>query len=102
MKFHGKVYVMPRADLLDPQGKAVSGALKQLGFGTVGDARVGKVIEVSFEADDSDAALASLRDMCEKLLVNPVTEDYDYILMTEESSQAPEGEPPPASPPQKE
>jgi len=102
MKFQGKVYVMPRADLLDPQGKAVTGALKQLGFGGVGDARVGKVIELAFEADDADAALASLREMCEKLLVNPVTEDYDYILMTEESPSAPEGQSSAVSPPQKE
>lgn len=88
MKFRGRVYVMPRADLLDPQGKAVGGALKQLGFVAVSDVRVGKLIEVAFEADDSDAALAQLREMCEKLLVNPITEDFDYILMSEDSPQA--------------
>jgi len=94
MRFRGKVYVMPRADLLDPQGKAVGGALKQLGFAGVSDVRVGKVVEVSFEADDGDAAAAHLREMCEKLLVNPITEDYDYILMAEDSPQASQEEPP--------
>jgi len=88
MKFRGKVYVMPRGDLLDPQGKAVGGALKQLGFSEVSDVRIGKLIEVSFEADDGDDAAAHLREMCEKLLVNPITEDYDYILMAEDGAQA--------------
>ena len=81
MKYAGIVTIMLREDLLDPAGKAVKGSLQQLGFGSVEDVRVGKQIKVTLEADDPDAALALLEEMCKKLLVNPVTEDYDKMLM---------------------
>jgi phosphoribosylformylglycinamidine synthase len=62
--------------VLDVQGKAVAGALKDLGFG-VGDARVGKVIEIQLEGDlDPATAEAQVREMCEKLLANTVIESY--------------------------
>lgn len=88
MKFIGKVYVMPRADLLDPQGNAVRSALHNLGFRTVEDVRVGKEIDVTFEAEDGNTALERLKEMCEKLLVNPITEQYEMILLAE-GTQAP-------------
>jgi phosphoribosylformylglycinamidine synthase len=63
--------------VLDVQGKAVAGALKELGFGAVEDARVGKVIEISLDGDlDPDAAKAQVTEMCEKLLANTVIESY--------------------------
>ncbi len=92
MRFIGKVYIMPRKDLLDPQGNAVLTALKHLGFTEVKDVRVGKAIDVFFEADEAEAALGKLKDMCEKLLVNPITEDYDYILMSDEGGKNAEAE----------
>jgi phosphoribosylformylglycinamidine synthase len=59
------------------QGKAVAGALKELGFGAVEDARVGKVIEISLDGDlDPDTAKAQVTEMCEKLLANTVIESY--------------------------
>jgi phosphoribosylformylglycinamidine synthase len=62
--------------VLDVQGKAVAGALQDLGFG-VGDARVGKVIEIQLEGDlDPATAEAQVREMCEKLLANTVIESY--------------------------
>ena len=63
--------------VLDVQGKAVAGALKELGFAAVEDARVGKVIEIELDGDlDPQTAEAQVRDMCEKLLANTVIESY--------------------------
>jgi phosphoribosylformylglycinamidine synthase len=63
--------------VLDVQGKAVAGALKELGFGGVHDARVGKVIEIQLDGDlDPATAEAQVKEMCEKLLANTVIESY--------------------------
>jgi phosphoribosylformylglycinamidine synthase len=63
--------------VLDVQGKAVAGALKELGFGGVEDARVGKRIEITLDgAIDRATAEAEVREMCEKLLANTVIESY--------------------------
>ncbi len=86
MKYIGIAYIYLREDLLDPQGKAVMGGLRQLGFDTVENVRVGKQIKVMFEAKDADEGLARLDEMCKKLLVNPVIEDYETILMAMEDS----------------
>jgi phosphoribosylformylglycinamidine synthase PurS subunit len=70
------VRVIPRSGLLDPQGQAVEHALGVLGFAGVTNVRVGKAIELSVEAASPDAAEAQVRAMCERLLANPVTEDF--------------------------
>ncbi len=63
--------------VLDVQGKAVAGKLKDLGFPAVHDARVGKVIEIQLAGDlDPATAEAQVKDMCEKLLANTVVESY--------------------------
>ncbi len=62
--------------VLDVQGKAVAGALKDLGFGGVQDARVGKRIEIELEGVDRATAEAQVKEMCEKLLANTVIESY--------------------------
>src|SRR5262249_10033598 len=63
--------------VLDVQGKAVAGALKDLGFGDVHDARVGKVIEIQLAGDlDPATAESQVKEMCEKLLANTVIESY--------------------------
>lgn len=67
------VTVMPRAGVLDPQGQAVGGALASLGFEGVGEVRVGRRIEV--EVDVTDPAAAA-REMAERLLANPLIEDF--------------------------
>lgn len=70
------IRVIPRAGLLDPQGQVVEHALGSLGFGGVQDVRIGKAIELTVEADSPTAAEAQVRQMCERLLANPVTEDF--------------------------
>ena len=71
-----RVLVMPRAGVLDPQGKAVARALTGLGFEGVEAARQGKVLELELAETDPAAAEAALAAMCERLLANPVIEDY--------------------------
>ncbi len=67
------VTVMPRAEILDPQGQTVARALQQLGFEDVGEVRIGKQIVLDLDGDDPRARA---EDMCKKLLVNPLVEDY--------------------------
>jgi phosphoribosylformylglycinamidine synthase PurS subunit len=76
MTYRVHVRVMPRTGLLDPQGQAVEHALTALGFEEAGSVRVGRAIELDVDAGSRDEAEARARQMCDKLLANPVTEDY--------------------------
>lgn len=76
MTFRVHVRVIPRPGLLDPQGQAVEHALAALGFAGVGEVRIGKAIELRLEADSATDAERMARTMCERLLANPVTEDF--------------------------
>jgi len=78
--FRVEVRVMPRAALLDPQGQAVERALQALGFGEVGRVRMGKHLVLELDAASRDEALARARTMCDRLLANPVTEDYEVVV----------------------
>ncbi|HXI21149.1 MAG TPA: phosphoribosylformylglycinamidine synthase subunit PurS [Gemmatimonadales bacterium] len=76
MRFKVHVRVVPRAGLLDPQGQAVEHALGALGFPEASEVRVGRAIELSVTAGSSEEARTRAKAMCDKLLANPVTEDY--------------------------
>jgi phosphoribosylformylglycinamidine synthase PurS subunit len=76
-QFRVSVHVIPRRGLLDPQGKAVCDALHNLGFAAVGDVHVGRHLVIETEAQDAAAAETSVRTMCQRLLANPVTEDFE-------------------------
>jgi len=71
-----RVIVTLKNGVLDPQGKAIEGALDGLGFGDVGAVRQGKVFDVELTGSDKAAAQAELEQMCEKLLANTVIENY--------------------------
>ena len=71
-----RVHITPKEGVLDPQGKAIAGALGALGFAGVGEVRQGKVIEIDLAERDPVRARQIVRDMCEKLLANTVIEDY--------------------------
>lgn len=77
MTFQVHIHIVPRKGLLDPQGKAVADALHALGFGDVRDVRVGRHLVVETTAANAAAAEQAARAMCEKLLANPVTEDFE-------------------------
>ena len=67
---------MPKPEILDPQGKAVHGALPRLGFSGVNDVRQGKRFELEVDGEVTDEVLAAVRQMAETLLSNPVIENY--------------------------
>jgi phosphoribosylformylglycinamidine synthase PurS subunit len=70
------VEVMPKPEILDPQGKAVLGALPRLGFAGVSDVRQGKRFELEIEGEITDDVLAEVHKMAEMLLSNPVIENF--------------------------
>ena len=74
-----KVYITLKPSLLDAQGKVVQGALHQLGYEGVGQVRIGKYVEMSVA--DGPQRDAHIMEMCEKLLANPVIEDYRYEVL---------------------
>ena len=71
-----RITVMPKAGVLDPQGKAIGHALGSLGFNGVGEVRAGKVIELELTEADAGAALATAEDMARRLLANTVIESF--------------------------
>ncbi len=75
--FRCAIHIVPRRGILDPQGKAVADALHSLGFTDVSNVRVGRHVIVETQAPSADAARAAITAMCEKLLANPVTEDFE-------------------------
>ena len=73
------VLVRPKPGILDPQGEAVESSLRQLGF-SVGETRVGRVVDVEVDAASSEEARAQVEAMCERLLANPLIESYEIKL----------------------
>jgi phosphoribosylformylglycinamidine synthase len=73
------VLVRPKPGILDPQGQAVESSLRHLGF-DVGEARVGRLVDVELATTDRSEALAQLERMCEQLLTNPLIESYAIEL----------------------
>jgi phosphoribosylformylglycinamidine synthase PurS subunit len=73
------VLVRPKPGILDPQGQAVESSLRHLGF-EVGEARVGRLVDVEVATDDRADAIAQLERMCEQLLANPLIESYAIEL----------------------
>ena len=82
MKYSVQVHIMPLKELLDPQGKAVLGGLKNLGLGSVEDVRVGKHISLQVEAASKEEAKNIAEEASRKLLANTVMEYYDIEVNT--------------------
>jgi phosphoribosylformylglycinamidine synthase len=76
-KFRIAVHITPRKGLLDPQGNAVKDALHTLGFKSVKDVHIGRYIVIETDAYDAITAEEEVTQMCQKLLANPVTEDFE-------------------------
>jgi len=73
------VLVRPKQGILDPQGQAVESSLRQLGF-AVGEARIGRLVDLEVDETDATAARAAVERMCEQLLANPLIESYEIKL----------------------
>ena len=79
MRFAATIHVRPKAEVRDPQGEAILGALRSLGLG-VASVRTGKEIVVTFDAEDEAAARRATETMGRELLANPVIEDFSVDL----------------------
>ena len=76
-----KITITLKNGVLDPQGKAIEGALKGLGFDGAADVRQGKVIELNLAQNDEASARQAAEEMCKKLLANPVMENYAIEIL---------------------
>ena len=75
-----KVFIRLKPTVSDPQGQTIQGGLRQLGFDSVESVRAGKYMEIRIDEDGEEIAGRKVRDMCEKLLANPIIEDYTFDL----------------------
>jgi phosphoribosylformylglycinamidine synthase PurS subunit len=80
MKFSANITVMPLKALLDPQGKAVSGSMKNLNLPEIVNVRIGKHITLEIEAASKEIAREKVDAACKKLLANPIMETYEIAL----------------------
>lgn len=80
MKFIAEINVMPLKALLDPQGKAVTQSMKNIGFTEVENVRIGKHITLEIEASSKEKAMERVNEACNKILSNPIMEGFDYTL----------------------
>lgn len=75
--FDAEIRITPREGLLDPEGETIAGALERLGHERVRRVRAGRLVRLRLRAEDAGAALREVREMCDELIANPVTEDFD-------------------------
>ncbi|MEQ8360517.1 MAG: phosphoribosylformylglycinamidine synthase subunit PurS [Cytophagales bacterium] len=80
MKFKAEVHVMPKKEILDPQGKAVMLGLQNLGIQNINDVRVGRHIDLEVEAANREEAESKVEQACKKLLANVIMETYSYSI----------------------
>ncbi|MFA4884166.1 MAG: phosphoribosylformylglycinamidine synthase subunit PurS [Candidatus Margulisiibacteriota bacterium] len=76
-----KVYITPKKGVLDPQGKAVEASLHSLGYKNVNDLQIGRYIELDLGGQDVKKAEKQVNEMCQKLLANPVIEDFRFEVI---------------------
>ena len=79
-KFQAEIDVMPKKEILDPQGKAVTGSMKNLGLTEIHNVRIGKHISLEIEAANEEAANAKVEQACKNLLANLIMESYTFKL----------------------
>jgi phosphoribosylformylglycinamidine synthase subunit PurS len=91
MKFRVSVNVMPRSEISDPQGQAVERTLPGIGFQGFTGVRIGKRISFVLEAADKAEAEASVGSACERLLANPVIEEFEFEVSPAEEAASSEG-----------
>ena len=85
MNWLARVYVLPKAEVLDPQGEAIRGALQHLGFAGVESVRSGRYFELHVTAGNRDAARRLVGEACERLLANTVVESFHFEVVEVEA-----------------
>jgi len=78
--FQAEIDVMPKKEILDPQGKAVTGSMKNLGLAEIHNVRIGKHISLEIEAADEQIAHAKVEEACKNLLANLIMESYSFKI----------------------
>ena len=81
-----KIFISFKKGVLDPQGKAIEQSLHTLGYREVEDVRLGKLVDLRVADGSAEAIKDRVREMCDKLLANPVIEDYRFELVAESAS----------------
>ncbi len=81
MKYIAEIDIMPHDAILDPQGKAVGGGLKNLGLNNIENIRIGKHVRLEVEAESEDKAKEQVTEACDKLLCNKIMEKYSFELV---------------------
>ena len=79
-KFRAEIDVMPKKEILDPQGKAVTGSMKNLGLSEIQNIRIGKHISLEIEAANAETAHAKVEEACKNLLANLIMESYSFKI----------------------
>jgi phosphoribosylformylglycinamidine synthase PurS subunit len=79
-KFQAEIDVMPKKEILDPQGKAVTGSMKNLGLAEIQNVRIGKHITLEIEADNAETAHTKVEQACKNLLANLIMESYTFKI----------------------
>jgi phosphoribosylformylglycinamidine synthase len=79
MTFQVEIFIFPKPDILDPRDRAILGALENLGFCDISNLKQARVISLTFSCLKEQIE-RKIKDMCEKLLVNPVIENYSYTI----------------------
>jgi phosphoribosylformylglycinamidine synthase len=80
MKFKAEIDVMPLDALLDPQGKAVTNSMKNIGLSEIDSVRIGRHVRLFIEADSQVSAEQKVEEACKKLLANQIMESYSFIV----------------------
>ncbi len=80
MKFIAEINIMPLKTLLDPQGKAVSASMKNIGLSEIQNIRIGKHITLQIDAENKERATAKVDEACKKMLCNQIMESFDFTL----------------------
>jgi phosphoribosylformylglycinamidine synthase len=93
MRWRAEVHVALRSGINDPEGLTIGSALRSLGYASVSEVRSGKLLRISFEADDHAAAEATVDEMCRRLLASPVMETATWELRADEQQDAEQANP---------
>ena len=80
MRFTAEINIMPQKALLDPQGKAVRLSMHNIGYQTIENVRIGKHITMELDADSQEHAEQKVKETCEKILSNPIMEEYNFTI----------------------
>jgi len=80
MKFIAEIDIMPMKALLDPQGKAVSQTLQNIGHSGISNVRIGKHVQIEFESENEDSAKLIIDEICKKVLINPIMEGFEFTI----------------------